>query len=197
LERKPMSPFGSVEFNIEELPAELRIRYIRHAGWIERILAPAAVPALGAIGWFGQRPELIMGAGALVMLLIFRWAWSHQSVLRVLPDRLISSVYLWNETEIALSDIESIKWLRRDFIDQRSNKYEGPRGLYVWRAGCSKCVLPLVSEEQARAATDAIFRKFPKYPINVSVGGSSGFDAPLTAFARPSSAELDSNNKNN
>jgi hypothetical protein len=49
-----------------------------------------------------------------------------------------------------------------------------PDGIYVACAGRCKCVLPLVSKEQAKAATDAISRRFPTYPVNVPVPGSLG-----------------------
>jgi hypothetical protein len=179
-----MEPFGSDEFSIEDLPAELKIRYGRHAGWVERILAPVTVPALIAAGWFWQKPLLILGGSGLIMILIFRWAWGHQSVLRVLPDRLIASSYLQNSTETALSEIQSVKWLRRDMLKE----YSGPQGLYISCGRGSKCVLPLVSEEQGKAATDAISRKFPKYPVNVPVPGSDYFEAPLDLSAFDSSA---------
>jgi len=104
-----MGPFGSVEFTIQELPTELRISRLRHAAWIERILAPAVVPPLVAIGWFWQEPLLIVAASGLVGLLIFRWSWGHPSTLRVLSGRLITSVYLWNQTETALSDIATMQ----------------------------------------------------------------------------------------
>ncbi|HTW80461.1 MAG TPA: hypothetical protein VME23_13015 [Terracidiphilus sp.] len=160
-----MSPLGSIEFNIEQLPYELRIRYVRHAGWIERILAPAAAPALMAIGWFWQRPVMIVGAGGLAMLLIIRWAWGHESVLRVLPDRLVTSVYLWNPTETVLGTIESLYWFHPDLWE----KHVGPTGLYVLCAGRGKCVLPLISEKQADAAIKAISIRFPNYPVKASI----------------------------
>jgi hypothetical protein len=186
-----MEPLGSDEFSIEELPAELKIRYGHHAGWIERILAPLVVPALIAAGWFLQKPLLILGGSGLILILIFRWAWGHQSVLRVLPDRLIASSYLQNPAETALSDIQSMKWLRRDVLE----KYSGPQGLYISCARLSKCVLPLVSEEQAKAATDAITRKFPKYPVNVPVPGSDYFEAPLDLTAFDSIASRNSSTR--
>jgi hypothetical protein len=61
-----MKPLGSVEFGIEELPAELKIRYGRNAGWIERSLAPALVPLLIAAGWFWQETFLVVGARFLL-----------------------------------------------------------------------------------------------------------------------------------
>jgi hypothetical protein len=188
-----MRPFGSVEFTIQELPSELQISRLCHAGWIERILAPAAVPPLVAIGWFWQKPLLIVAASGLVMLLIFRWAWGHPSTLRVLSDRLITSVHLWNQTETALSDIATVQWLRGEILVENGD----PDGLYVSCAGRCKCVLPLISKQQARAATDAITRKFPKYPIDVPVPGSLWFEAPsdMTAFTLPTPAELDANKK--
>jgi hypothetical protein len=188
-----MNPFGSVEFSIEELPAELRIRYARRAGWIERILAPAAVPVLMMVGWFWQKPSLIVLSGGLFAILIVRWAWSHQSVLRIMPDRLVTSVYLWNSSETSLADIETMQWLRGDVWSENGE----PDGLYVSCAGRSKCVLPLICREQAKAATDAISRRFPAYPINVSIPGSLLFETPpdMTAFMLPSTAELDPDKK--
>ena len=129
-----MRPFGSVEFSIEELPAELQVRYVRHAGWIERILARAAVPALMAIGWFWQKPFLVAGAGGGFVVLLIRWAWGHQSVLRVLPDRLVTSAYLWNSTETALSSIETMQWLRAD-VWSGDGDDNGREGLYISCAG--------------------------------------------------------------
>ena len=110
-----MRPFGSLEFTIQELPTELWISRLRHAGWIERILAPAVVPPLVAIGWFWQEPLLIVAASGLIGLLIFRWSWGHPSTLRVLSDRLITSVYLWNQTETALSDIATMSGSEEKF----------------------------------------------------------------------------------
>jgi len=178
-----MGPLGALEFTIVELPDELQIKRVRHAGWIERILAPAVVPALMVIGWFWQKPVLIVGASGLLMLLIFRWAWGHPSVLRVLPDRLITSVYLWNTMETALTDIDTMQWLRGEMFVENGD----PDGLYVSCAGRCKCVLPLVSKEQAKAATDAISRRFPKYPVNVPVPGSLWFKEPpdMTASTLP------------
>jgi hypothetical protein len=126
-----MRPLGSLEFTIVELPDELQIKRVRHAGWIERILAPALVPALMVIGWFWQKPALIVGASGLLMLLIFRLAWGHPSVLRVLPDRLITSVYLWNTMETVLTDIETVQWLRGEMFVENGD----PDGLYVSCAG--------------------------------------------------------------
>ena len=188
-----MGPFGSVKFTIEELPSELQIRRSQNPGWIERFLAPAAVLPLFVIGWFWQKPVLIVAASGLILLLVINWAWNHPSVLRVLPDRLITSVYLWNQTETAISDIQSMRWLRGEIFVENAD----PDGLYVLCAGRCKCVLPLVSRKQAKAATDAISRKFPKYPINVAVLGSLGFEAPpeMTAFTFPSHAEIDANEK--
>ena len=188
-----MRPLGSVEFTIEELPSELQIRRLRHASWVERFLVPAAVPPLFVIGWFWQKPGLIMAGGGLIILLIFFWAWNHPSVLRVLSDRLITSVYLWNQTETALSDIQSVQWLRGEIFVENGE----PDGLYVSCAGRCKCILPLVSQKEAKAATDAIMRKFPKYPIDVPVPGSLWFEMPpdMTAFALPSHTGLDANKK--
>lgn len=132
------------------------------------------------MGWLWQKPFLVVSASGLFVILIVRWAWGHQSVLRVLPDRLISSVYLWNLTETALSDIETMEWLRGDFWSDPGT----PHGIYISCAGRSKCVLPFVSKEQAKAATDAIFRKFPAYPINVPI-----------PFTLPNPADLDPNKK--
>ena len=157
-----MKPFGSVEFNIEELPGELKICFVCHAGWIEAFLAPAAVPVFAVFGWFWQKPALIVGAGGLTVLLIARWAWNHQSVLRVLPDRLITSVYLWNSTETELSDIKNMLWRRGD---PWWHELGEPAGLYVSCAGRWKCVLPLASREHASAAMEAISRKFPGYRV--------------------------------
>jgi len=178
-----MGPLGALEFTIVELPDELQIKRVRHAGWIERILAPALVPALMVIGWFWQKPVLIVGASGLLMLLIFRWAWGRPSVLRVLPDRLITSVYLWNTMETALADIDTMQWLRGEMFVENGD----PDGLYVSCAGRCKCVLPLVSKEQAKAATDAISRRFPKYPVNVPAPGSLCFKEPpdMTASTLP------------
>ena len=114
-------------------------------------------------------------------------------MLRVLPDRLITSVYLWNQTETALSDIESIRWLRGEIFVESGD----PDGLYVSCAGRCKCILPLVSQKQAKVATDAISRRFPKYPINVPVPGSLWFEVPpdMTAFIPPGHTELDANER--
>lgn len=160
-----MKPFGSVEFTIEELPSELQIRRSRSAGWIEWFLAPAAAPLLFLEGWFWQKPGLIVAGGGLIVALMGRWAWHHPSVLRVRHDRLVTSVYLWNQTETALCDIQSMQWLRGELFVENGD----PDGLYVYCAGRSKCVLPLISQKQAKAATDAISRKFPSYPIDVPV----------------------------
>jgi hypothetical protein len=188
-----MGPFRAVEFSIVELPDELQIRRVRHAGWIERILAPAVVPALMGIGWLWQKPSLIVGASVLLMLLIVAWAWGHPSVLRVLPDRLITSAFLWNTMETALSDIETVQWLRGEMFVENGD----PDGLYISCAGRCKCVLPFVSEEQAEAATDAISRRFPKYPVKVPVPGSFRFEGPpdLTAFTLRGPTEPDTNEK--
>ncbi|MGA8739666.1 MAG: hypothetical protein WB561_00605, partial [Terracidiphilus sp.] len=107
----------------------------------------------------------------MFIVLLIRWAWGHPSVLRVLSDRLITSAYLWNSAETALSSIETMQWLRAD-VWSGDGDDSGPQGLYISCAGRCKCILPLVSEEQAKTATDAISRKFPKYPINVPVPGS-------------------------
>ena len=79
------------------------------------------------IGWFWQKPSLVLGAGMLFVVLLIRWAWGHPSVLRVLPDRLISSAHLWNSTETALSSIETMQWLRAD----------------LWSGDGSKSLLPI------------------------------------------------------
>jgi len=188
-----MGPLGSLEFSIVELSDELQIKRVRHAGWIERILAPPLVPALMVIGWFWQKPFLIVCAGGLFMLLIFRCIWGHPSVLRVLPDRLITSAYLWNTMETALPDIETVQWLRGEMFVENGDA----DGLYVSCAGRSKCILPLVSKEQAKAATDAISRRFPKYPVNVPVPGSLWFEAPpdMTAFTLPRPSGADTKEK--
>lgn len=141
------------------------------------------------IGWFWEKPVLIFAAGCLTVFLIIQWAWKHPSVVRVLPDRLITSVYLWNQTETALSDIQTMQWLRGEVFAENGD----PDGLYVLCSGRCKCVLPLISQKQAKAATDAISRKFPKYPIDVPIPGSRWFEAPpdMTAFTLRTSSELD------
>ena len=184
-----MGPLGSIEFTIVESSNELQIAYGRHAGWIEGILAPALVLPLFVVGWFWQKPGLILAAGGLIVILITRWAWNHASLLRVLPDRLITSVYLWNQTETALSDIQTMQWLRCEMFVEGGD----PDGLYISCAGGCKCVLPLVSKEQAKAATDPISRRFPKYPVDVPVSGSRWFEAPpdMTAITLPGPSERD------
>ena len=175
-----MKPLGSVEFSIEVLPDKLQIRYARHAGWIERIVAPVVVASSMVIGWFWQKPVLIAGASGLTIFLIMHWAHGHESVLRIFPDRLTASSYLRNTMEASLSNVETIRWLR-----QYSSEGGGSQeGLYISRAGRPECILPLVSEEQARAVTEAISRKFPEYPVNVPIPGSIWFEAPpdMTAF---------------
>jgi hypothetical protein len=183
-----MKPLGSVEFSIEELPDKLQIRYARRAGWIERIVAPAIVASSILIGWFWQNPVLIVGASGLILLLILRWAWGHESVLRIFPDRLIASSYFRNTMETTLSNVETIRWLRQD-----SSEGGVQEGLHISRAGRPECILPFVSEEQARSVTEAISRKFPEYPINVPIRGSIWFEAPpdMTAFTIQSRTDLD------
>ena len=179
-----MRPLGSVEFSIEELPGELQVRYARHAGWIERFVGPAAAPLSIVIGWFWQKSVLITGGGMLIFLLIFRWAWGHESVLRIFPDRLIASSYLRNTKETSLSSVQTIQWLR-----QNSGDGEGVgEGLYISRAGLPECILPFASEEQAKVITDAISRLFPQYPVNKPIPGSIWFEAlpDMTAFTIPS-----------
>ena len=170
-----MKPLGSVEFTIEELPDKLQIRYARHAGWIERIVAPAVVASSMVIGWFWEKPVLIAGASGLIFMLLIRWAWGHESILRILPDRLIASSYLRNTMETSLSNVETIRWLRQYSPGDGVGVGEG---LYISRAGRPECILPLVSEEQARAVTEAISRRFPEYPVNVPIRGSIWFEAP-------------------
>jgi hypothetical protein len=126
-----MKPLGSVEFSIEELPDKLQIQYARHAGWIERIVAPVVVASSMVIGWFWQKPVLIAGASALAILLIVHWAWGHESVLRIFPDRLIASSYLRNTIETSLSNVETIRWLR----EYSSDDGGVVEGLYISRAG--------------------------------------------------------------
>lgn len=167
-----MTALGSVELNIDELPGELQIRYSRHAGWIERIVAPAAVPILMVTGWFLQKPALILVASFLLVLLILRWAWGKESILRIFPDRLIASSYLSNSTETLLANVESIQWLGR----WGGEGDGGPDGLYISCAGKPKCILPFISKERASAVIDAIFRRFPAYPINLPIPGSIWFD---------------------
>jgi hypothetical protein len=157
-----MKALGSVEFSIEELPDELNIRYVRHAGWIERILAPAAVPVFAVVGWFWQRPVMIIGAGGVAVFLIARWAWGHESVLRVLPDRLVASVYLWSSRETALSEIQAMQWQPGDAWWTECGK---PAGLYISRGGRWECVFPLASREQASDVLDAITRRFPRFRV--------------------------------
>jgi len=86
-----------------------------------------------------------------------------------------------------------MQWLRGEIFVENGD----PDGLYVSCAGRCKCVLPLISKQQAMAATDAITRKFPKYSIDVPVPGSLWFEAPpdMTAFTLPTPAELDANKK--
>lgn len=182
-----MAPFGSLQFNIVELRGELQIRYTRHTGWVERILAPMLVPILAMIGWFCQKPFLIVSAGVLLMFVIVRWGWGHWRVLRVLPDRLISSADVWKNREFKLSNIETIQWLRADVWTENGE----PEGLYISCSGRAKCVLPL-TKEQAKAVTDAISRKFSNYPVNVPVPGSLWFEAPpdMTAFTLPAPLSL-------
>jgi len=101
------------------------------------------------------------------MILIFSWAWGHPRTLRVLSDRLITTAYLWNQTETSLSDIETVQWLRGEIFVENGD----PDGLYVSCAGRCKCVLPLISKQEAKVATDSIRRKFLEYPIEVPVPG--------------------------
>jgi hypothetical protein len=188
-----MTPFGSVEFNIEELPGELRVRYARNAGWIERILAPAAVTVLAVIGWFWQEPGPFMGACGLCLLLVMRWAWGHESVLRIFPDRLVFSSYFQNPKEVLLADIKTMQWSPREPLDED----RGPTGLYISCAGRAVCVLPFVRYGQAKAVTDAISKKFPEYPVNVTIPGSAFFGAlpDMTALTIPNSTDLDRDKK--
>jgi hypothetical protein len=179
-----MKPLGSVEFTIEELPDKLQIRYARHAGWIERIVAPVVVASSMVIGWFWQKPVLIAGASGLIILLILRWAWGHESVLRIFPERLIASSYLLDTIETSLSSVQTIRWLSQ-------NSWDGEgvgEGLYISRAGLPECILPFASKEQAKAITDAISRLFPHYPVNKPIPGSIWFEElpDMTAFTIPS-----------
>lgn len=157
-----MKALGSVEFTIEELPGELQIRCVRHAGWLGRILAPAAVPIFAIIGWFWQRPVLIIGAGGMAVLLMAGWARSRERLLRILPDRLVTSAYHRNSTETALSEIRGMQWQPGDPWWREFGK---PAGLYVACAGRWECVFPLVSKDYASAAMEAITRKFPAFRV--------------------------------
>jgi hypothetical protein len=105
--------------------------------------------------------------------LILRWAWGHESVLRIFPDRLIASSYLRNTKETSLSSVQTIQWLRQ-------NSWDGEgvgEGLYISRAGLPECILPFASKEQAKVITDAISRLFPQYPVNKPIPGSIWFEA--------------------
>lgn len=66
------------------------------------------------IGWFWQKPVLIAGASGLTILLIVYWAWCHESVLRIFPDRLIASSDLRNTIETSLSNAETVVLLNED-----------------------------------------------------------------------------------
>ena len=166
-----MTPLGSIEFSIEELPDELRIRYSRHAGWIERIVAPAAVPALMTIGWLRQQPVSIIGASVLFISLLVSWLAARERVLQVVADRLIASSYFSDEIEILRSNIEGIEWVGFGWFAEG----RGPDGLYVRCAGRRTCIFP-VTEEKARAVLNTISRRFPKYPIDIP--GSHWWDSP-------------------
>lgn len=162
-----MTIFGSIEFNVEDLPGELKIRYIRHAGWIDWIVTPA-VPVIITIGWFLEVPELIAVGGGLSVLVFALWGWNYARVLQVFPDRLIYSNFVRDPREISLADVLSIRW--RSWSRWKENS--PPDGLYISHGGRLECILPLASEKQARAVTDAISRKFPQYPVEAPAGAA-------------------------
>lgn len=157
-----MSTLGSVDLKIEVLPGELKIQYARRAGWVEQIAAPVVAGLCLVAGLTFHRPALIVVTSGLVIVLIFLLAWNHERVLRVLPDRLIFSSYFQNAKEIMLRDVKGMRWQARTSLDDGGS----PDGLYVLRGERRECVLPLVSEEAAQVAIDAIYKHFPEYPLN-------------------------------
>jgi hypothetical protein len=189
-----MKPMGSDELTIKELPGELRIKYARHAGWIERIVAPAIAVSMMMVAWFWRMPILGLGASGLVALLFLRWVWGHESVLRVFPERLVASSYLRDAMEVLRSSVQTIQWLRQDSLEDGGIVQ---KGLYISRTGRPECILPRISEEQAIAITDAISRLFPEYPVNKPIPGSIWFQSlpDMTAFTIPGPIDLDPNRK--
>jgi hypothetical protein len=180
-----MTIFGSVEFKIEELPSELRIRWVRHAGWIDWILAPA-VPVLMMIGWSFQEPVFIAVGGGLFIPVICLWGLNHAKVLRVFSDRLIYSNYIREPKEILLADVEVIRW--RTWSSW--NESAPPDGLYISRGGRLECILG-IGQKQARAVTNAISRKFPEFPVDLPVPGAAWFDElpDLSDFKAPANPD--------
>jgi len=180
-----MTMFGSVEFTIEELPGELRIRYGRHAGWIDWILA-SAVPVLVTIGWFLQEPVLIAVGGGLSVLVFALWGRNYGNALRVFPDRLVYSNFARDPREILLADVASIRWRTWSGWDENTPS----DGLYISYSGRLECLLPLGSE-RARAVISAIYRKFPQWPVDVPAGAAWFDELPdITDFKTPGDTDM-------
>jgi hypothetical protein len=122
------------------------------------------------------------------------WGWNYEKVLRVFPDRLIYSNFIRDPREISLADVETIRWRSWSPWDENSP----PDGLYISRGGRLECILPLGSEKRARAVIGAIFRKFPKYPVDEPVPEAAWFDelpAP-TAFKTPGNTDSGTDKNN-
>jgi hypothetical protein len=160
-----MKALSIAELECNELPEALVFNVICERGWIELALGPTIGVAVCLLGIFFDQVLLIFFGVVTAGGLLSRWSQPNETVFRVYEWRLFASGNLGGfssrDLVLAFPEVRCIGWSR--------GGRNSPRGLYVWygMAGLQRaCVLPEISEEQAKSVTERIAARFSAYKID-------------------------------
>jgi hypothetical protein len=159
-----MKALSTAELEFNELPEALEFNVTSERGWVELALGPTIGIVVILLGIFIGKIVLIFFGLVAAGGSLFRWAQPSETVFRVYEWRLFASGSLggFSSRDLALAfpEVRCIGWS----VGGRNS----PRGLYVWYglAGLQRvCVLPDISEEQAKSVTERIAARYSTYKI--------------------------------
>jgi hypothetical protein len=159
-----MKALSTTVVGCNELPEALEFNVTGERGWIELALGPTIGLAIFLLGVFFGKIVLIFFGFVAAGGSLFRWAQPNETVFRVYEWRLFASRNLGGfsprDLALAVPDVRCIGWS----LGGRNS----PKGLYVWygMAGRQRvCVLPEISEKQAKSVTERIAARYSSYKI--------------------------------
>jgi hypothetical protein len=187
-----MRAFGQVDLTTVSLPEELVFVATRRGGWTDYFTIPLLA---GLVVWLWiARKELMSLLAAFIggFSLLASWSRGPETRLKITSTFLLADGNLdrmmTNEIRIPASEVKWINWA--------SGGEDGLDGLHVGRGWTSVCVLPSITEQQARTIRSAIEKKFPEIsiddpnPASFLFGNGSGITE--LGISRPNPVEPES-----
>lgn len=171
-----MPAFSSTTLKIEDLGGELQFTVTRKSGWVSFVVMSGLLAAVSTYAVLSDRYFLLLFGVIGATAALINWVKGPVTLLRVSEARILATGNLHrlsdSDFELSADKITSIGW---SFGGRNRSE-----GLHVWHGLMgSTCVLPGLSEKQAKQVTDTIAAQFPHYKI-------AGLSKSMFEFSRDS-----------